>query len=151
MSMGGAGSGTGLMLDTTLVDLEAAWREREREAAALAAGYPATSLTLRLYALEIRIKTMICRRLAINYLPKHCKTHELEELMIFTGLIAELDDPANAGIRQNWDVLVHFAKTRLNNVRYLPGNALTAADLTRLLNALDDPSDGVWPWLSRHP
>jgi hypothetical protein len=149
--MGGGGSGMGLMVDTKLVDLDAAWREREIEAAALAANFPTTSLALRVYALEIRIKVIICKRLAIDYLPKHCKTHELDELIIFTGLSSELDDPANAGIRQSWDVLVDFAKTRLNRIRYLPASALAPADLNRQLIALDDPRDGVWTWLSKHP
>lgn len=54
----------GLVVDTTLIDLDAAWREREREATALAASFPVTSLALRTYALEIRIKTMICKRIA---------------------------------------------------------------------------------------
>jgi len=73
MSRGGGGSRMGLMDDTTLDNLDKAWQEREKEAKALAASFPATSLTLRIYALEIRIKTIICRRLGIDLLPGHCK------------------------------------------------------------------------------
>jgi len=151
MSRGGGGSRMGLMDDTTLDNLDKAWQEREKEAKALAASFPATSLTLRIYALEIRIKTIICRRLGIDLLPGHCKTHELDELIIFTGLLGTLADPANDGIRQNWDILVRFVRERLNQIRYLPGSALKAADLNEQLNALDNPDDGVWTWLSRLP
>ena len=64
MSRGGGGSRVGLMHDTTLADLDAAWQEREKEAKALARELPSSlSLALRFYALEIRIKTIICKRL----------------------------------------------------------------------------------------
>jgi hypothetical protein len=106
---------------------------------------------LRIYALEIRIKTVICKRLALNHLPGHCKTHDLTELIIFTGLLAELDDPANATIRANWDLLVKFSEDRLNDLRYLPESTVTSSDLDELVKALDDPNDGVLSWLSRHP
>ncbi|MGZ3433261.1 MAG: hypothetical protein ACXWN0_16195, partial [Isosphaeraceae bacterium] len=78
---------------------------------------------------EIRIKTIICKRLGIDLLPGHCKTHQLDELIIFTGLLGTLDDPANDGIRQNWDILAKFAREQLNQIRYLPGSTLKAADL----------------------
>jgi hypothetical protein len=151
MSRGGGGSRVGLMDDTTLANLDEAWQEREKEAKALAASFPAASLALRFYALEIRIKTIICKRLGIDLLPRHCKTHELDELIIFTGLLGTLADPANDGIRQNWDILAKFARERLNQIRYLPGSTLKAADLDEQLNALDNPGDGVWTWLSRLP
>jgi hypothetical protein len=141
----------GLDSDTALVDLDAAWRERETEALSLAAHFPAASLALRIYSLEIRIKTIICRTLSIVYLPKHCKTHELDELIIFTGLFAELNDPSNAGIRQNWDILVDFAKDRWSKIRYRPASSLLPTELAKCINALDDPRDGVWTWLSKHP
>jgi len=151
MSRGGGGSRVGLMDDTTLANLDEAWQEREKEAKALAASFPAASLALRFYALEIRIKTIICKRLGIDLLPGHCKTHELDELIIFTGLLGTLADPANDGIRQNWDILAKFARERLNQIRYLPGSTLRAADRDEQLNALDNPCDGVWIWLSRLP
>jgi hypothetical protein len=151
MSRGGGGSRVGLMDDTSLANLDEAWQEREKEAKALAASFPAASLALRFYALEIRIKTIICKRLGIDLLPRHCKTHELDELIIFTGLLGTLADPANDGIRQNWDILAKFARERLNQTRYLPGSTLKAADLDEQLNALDNPGDGVWTWLSRLP
>lgn len=141
----------GLDSETTLNDLDAAWSERETEARSMAAHFPVASLVLRIYSLEIRIKTIICRTLTVDCLPKHCKTHELDELIIFTGLFAELNDPSNAGIRQSWDILADFAKNRLNKIRYLPASRMPSPDLAKCIDALDNPRDGVWTWLSKHP
>jgi hypothetical protein len=116
-----------------------------------AAAFPTMALALRLYSLEIRIKTIICKRLNLDLLPGHCKTHNLSELMIFTGLLAELNDPTKIVLRRNWDLLVKFSKDRLNSIRYLPASHLGAPELGGLLGAMDDPRDGVWTWLSGHP
>ena len=151
MSRGGGGPRMGLSDDTTLDDLEKAWTERVQEAQALAARFPATALALRLYVLEIRIKAIICKRLSLVKLPNHCKIHDLDELIIFAGLITELDDPKNAEIRRNWDDLVAFASKQLDKLRYLPGSAWPPADLNKYLAALDDPTSGIWTWLSRLP
>jgi hypothetical protein len=153
VSTGGSRSGPGLLGDTSLSDLDTAWRERETESSALvAAGLETMALALRIYALEIRIKTFICKALKLDNLPMHCKTHDLAELLLFTGLWAELEDPANAAIRRHWDLLVQFSKDRLNNIRYLPAAAgLGKYDQKQLIEALDDPTSGVCPWLSRHP
>jgi hypothetical protein len=142
----------GLIAGTTLADLDVAWREREEEARELMAlGYHSMALALRLYALEIRIKTFICKRLRLDNLPRACKTHDLSELIIFTGFWEELLDPANATIRQNWDLLANFSRVRLNDQRYLPRGLLDPVSLRDCIDALDDPRDGVLPWLSRHP
>jgi hypothetical protein len=151
-SGGGATSAPGLLPGTTLADLESAWKEREEEARELLArGYYSMALTLRLYALEIRIKTFICKRLRLDNLPKACKTHDLFELMIFTGLWDQLRDPANAAIWKNWELLADFSKVRLNDQRYLPRGQLDPGLLRACSDALDDPRDGVLPWLSRQP
>jgi hypothetical protein len=153
MSMAGLGHpGPGLLPDVRLVDLDLAWREREEEARELRArGYNSMALALRLYSLEIRIKTVICKQLRLSNLPKACKTHDLTELIIFTGLWDELQDPANAAIRQNWDLLATFSKLRLNDQRYLPRGSLDPLDFKNHNDALDDALDGVLAWLSRHP
>jgi hypothetical protein len=140
------------LAEASVTDLEVAWKEREAEARELmACGYDSTALSLRLYSLEIRIKTLICKQLKLSHLPKVCKTHDLSELIIFTGIWEELEDPANAAVRQNWDLLVNFSKVRLNDQRYLPRAMLDSKDLKKINDALDDPRDGVLTWRSRHP
>jgi hypothetical protein len=153
MSSASAGNPVpGLLPDALLTDLEVAWSERELEAGELfAKNYNSVGLALRLYALEIRLKTLICKHLKLSLLPKACKTHELSELVIFTGRWEELEDPANTIIRQNWDLLVDFSKKRLNNLRYIPRHKLPSPEFSKLMNALDDPNDGVLSWLLNHP
>jgi hypothetical protein len=153
LSPAGAGGRTpALIPDALLSDLEIAWREREEKASQLmAVGYNSTALGLRLYSLEIRLKTIICKQLKLNRLPMACKTHDLSVLIVFTGMWEELDDPANLAIRQNWDLLADFSKVRLNDHRYLPRSMLDAMEHKRHMDALDDPRDGELTWLSRHP
>jgi hypothetical protein len=73
------------------------------------------------------------------------------ELIIFTGIWVQLEDPANSAVRQNWDILVQFSKVRLNDQRYLPRASLEPNHLDQIERALDDPQDGVLQWLSRQP
>ncbi|MGA2701460.1 MAG: hypothetical protein ABSH35_10220 [Isosphaeraceae bacterium] len=151
-SAGGSRPAPGLLPETSATDLEVAWKEREEEAEELTvSGFHSTALSMRLYSLEIRLKTHICRLLKLSHLPKVCKTHDLSELVILTGLWEELENPANAALRQNWDLLVDFSKLRLNDQRYLPRAMLNPKDLKSYNDALDDSQDGVLAWLSRHP
>lgn len=141
-----------VLLQTSQSELEVAWKEREEEAAQLLAhGFNSTALALRIYSLEIRIKAIICTHLKLSHLPAACKTHGLSELIVFTGILEELEEPAKSTIRQNWDLLVDFSKVRLNDQRYLPRAMLKSDDLARYTEALDNPQDGVLAWLSRHP
>jgi hypothetical protein len=150
MSPAGGGHPAALLLNALLADLEPAWIEREEEAQQLIAmGYNSTGLALRLYSLEIRLKTMICKKLNLPCLPTKCKTHDLAELIIFTGIWEEL--ATDVVVRQNWDLLVEYSKQRLNDQRYLPRASLDLADFTKHMQALDDAKDGVLSWLSRHP
>jgi hypothetical protein len=152
MSPGGLRPHAGLMPETPLADLELAWKDRDAEAALLSAnGFASLALALRLYSLEIRLKRVICRHLKLDYLPKSCKTHDLSELVIYTGLWEQLEDPANVDLFANWDRLANFSKKRLNDLRYQPERNLAAGEVQDLNSSLDDPTHGVLAWLSRHP
>lgn len=149
MSLGGLDQ-FGLLPDTSRADLEAAWPEREAEAALLAAaGHRAMAASLRCYALEVRIKALICQTLNLDHLPRACKTHDLRELILFTGLRAELFDSINDDILRNRDKLTYFSANYLNVLRYRPDSAYSAIEADRLNAALDDPQHGVLAWLSR--
>jgi hypothetical protein len=150
---GPAGHGPkGLMAQTSLARLEVAFREREEEAREMRRlGFHSTAAALRLYALEIRVKIAICKLLDLPCLPSACKTHDLSELIIFTGLWRELQDPSFSMIRENWDILQEYSKARLNDLRYQPRAELDPDDAAKIEAALDDPADGVLAWLSRRP
>jgi len=151
MSSAGPGpSHPGLLPDTSRADLEIAWLDREAEAEQLAANdHRAIAASLRCYALEVRIKALICQKLNLEYLPRACKTHDLNELVIFTGLLAELYDPINFAVAVNWNVLAEFSSKLLNVLRYRPEHLYSVNQADRLDAALDDPHDGVLTWLSR--
>jgi hypothetical protein len=152
MSWSGGAYPAGLLPNALLADLEPARAEREEEARELIAqGYNSTGLALRLYSLEIRLKTLISKQLNLSRLPRACKTHNLAELIIFTGMLEELDQTANVAIRQNWDLLVKYSEQRLNDQRYLPRDSLDLPEFSRHMIALDDPQNGVLTWLSKHP
>ncbi len=104
---------------------------------------------LRCYALEIRIKTLVCERLNLEELPRACKTHDLRELIIFTGLWGELNDPVNMAVASNWYTLLDFNRRHLNVLRYRPSTSLPLTEADELDAALDDPKAGVYAWLSR--
>ncbi len=151
MSLGG-GSGVhpGLLTDTTRANLSACWVERVEEADQLLnSGYRSMGVCLKVYALEARVKLRICDHLGLALLPKACKTHDLSELLIFTGLWQELQDPANELIFDSWDVVSGFSKRMLNNLRYEPRANLADATTDQLIEAMDDPTRGVFAWLSR--
>jgi hypothetical protein len=152
MSSAGFPNHPSLLQDASLSDLETAWRERQVEAEVLEReGHHSTAIALRVYSLEIRLKTLICKTLKLNSLPKACKTHDLSELIIFTGLWGEMNETSYFAVRQNWDLLVAYSKKSLNDSRYQPRSGFSVAENANLISALDDSTDGVTAWLSRHP
>lgn len=138
------------LIDTTLTHLEGAWKEREEEAKGLASlGYHSTAAGLRLYALEILVKILICKRLNLPSLPAACKSHNLVELLVYTGAWQEMQDPSCSLVRANWDTLVEYSRDRLNDLRYQPRAELNQEDVARIDAALDEPDTGVLAWLSK--
>lgn len=139
----------GLSEKTRLTDLEHAWSARLDEAQTLEEnGHHAMALALRVYAVEIKLKAIICKHLSVDCLPAVCMTHDLEKLIIFSGLVSRLDDASNLFLRKNWDEVASFSSLRLNDARYLPPDHLSRAEIDGYRSALLDPTHGVWPWLS---
>ena len=151
MSTGGNNPAlAGLLNDTTQINLESAWKERLEEAEVLIqAAHFSMGVCLKAYALEVRVKLRICEHLRLDLLPTACKTHDLAQLIIFTGLVDELKDPSNSRVVEYWLRLVAFSKDRLNSSRYQPRIQLPSTDCQSLLEAFDDPKEGIFAWLSR--
>lgn len=148
---GGGPSRAGLT-QTALIHLDEAWKEREEEAKALRlSGFHSTSASLRIYALEILLKVLVCRKLELPLLPSACRTHNLEEVLLFTGLTRELQEPSRASIRQSWDILVDYSKKQLNDQRYQPRSTFSSTEADQIDQALDDPNLGVLAWLLNRP
>ena len=150
MSVGGGGPTAGLLNDTTRAGLQASWPERIEEAnLLLQASLRSMGVGLKVYAFEVRIKARICEYLDLDLLPRACKTHDLTELIIFTGLMKELSTPANRRVKEYWDTLAKFSKLELGQLRYQTRVQLADSQADELLEALDDPIDGIFAWLSR--
>ena len=150
MSVGGSRPTAGLLNETTLAGLQASWPERIEEAnLLLQAGLRSMGVCLMVYAFEVRVKTRICEHLDLDLLPRACKTHDLTELIIFTGLMKELSTPSNSRVKGYWDTLAKFSKIELGQLRYQTRVQLADRKADELLEALDDPIDGAFAWLSR--
>lgn len=135
-------------LGATVADLEIAWRDRLADAEALlAAGRNAGAIVAALYALEIRLKVLICARLDLESLPRAFETHDLDGLLLLAGLSRRLQGKKACKVLLNWDaILIH--SRRLVEMRYTP-DLHTSAQAAAFLSCLKDTPNGVLPWLSR--
>jgi len=93
-------------LSAPVSDLEIAWQDRLKDAdAALKAKRPAAAIANGLYALEIRLKVMICKTLRLTKLPRAFEIHDLASLMLLAG---HSDDLEHAGVqvKDNWSEIL---------------------------------------------
>jgi hypothetical protein len=133
---------------TAQVDLFAAATERLADAEALLQkGRFASTIALGLYSLEITLKAKICHRLDLTHLPRPFEIHELDELLILTGLSKRLDEPSAIRVKANWNAIVTGPALHVNDLRYLPGAHITQTEGDLFLEQLRDQPDGVLPWL----
>lgn len=128
-------------------DLEAAARDRLRDAFALqrAKRYSACIVSC-LYALEISLKAIICKRLETEQLPQAFEIHDLEGLLMLTGLRRKLFN--NSDLHANWSILQSLSK-ELNDIRYRPGRSSDKPKAKAAVAALTKSEKGVLSWLKR--
>lgn len=132
----------------TDVDLDAAWKDRLEDALILDAnGRYAAAIAARLYALEIYLKFRICQRLNLNNPPRKLEIHNLDALIVFSGLSRRLkDEPKSSDLAQNWVDILEFSKD-LNDLRYFPADKWNQQQSEEFSRWLLDPSAGVLTWL----
>jgi len=134
----------------TRADLEAAGQDRLAEAQSLlAAGHYAWAIATALYALEIRLKVLVCKKLDLEELPKAFEIHDLESLLLLAGLSRRIDRRGARAVRANWENILPVAR-ELNEIRYQPAGKWTASQAAALFEQLSDPTNGVLSWLSKH-
>src|SRR5437660_362839 len=105
-------------LGESLAELEAAWQDRLADADAfLAAGRNAGAIAAGLYALEIRLKVAICKRLDLEGLPKNFEIHELKGLLLLAGWSRRIDRKSARKVKPNWDAILSQSED-LNKLRY---------------------------------
>jgi len=135
-------------LGDALVDLETAWQARLADAEALfAAGRNGGAIATGLYALEIRLKVAICKRLDLERLPKNFEIHDLQALLLLAGWSRRIDRKSARKVKAIWDAIVRQSE-ELNKLRYTGDKNWTHAQAATFLNQLKDPPNGVLPWLS---
>ena len=97
------------------------------------------------YSLEIHLKVLICRRLNITASPRAFEIHEIDGLLVLSGLKATRDS-APVVVRENW-AEVEYQASSINEFRYLPDNSWNQNDAAVFLQRLRHPPDRVLPWL----
>jgi hypothetical protein len=131
--------------------LDAASNERLADAEALLKeGRYASAIAMGIYALEIRLKVIICRKLEVATLPSHFEIHDLDALITLTGLSGKVTRVKRPrGVLRNWDELRVMSR-KLEDLRYVPDpKTWDRAKAEKVLSQLRDPPDGVLLWLSK--
>ncbi len=145
-----AGERSFAKLGTLASELEKSALERLNDAELLyQAGRYSSAVMMGLFALEIRLKVIICKRLDLERLPSAFETHDLEGLLVLAGLsrkIKRIKRPR--GVEKNWDELLITSK-RLTDFRYITDPGWDQLWATTVLGQLRDTPNGVLPWLSK--
>jgi hypothetical protein len=127
-----------------LADLEVAWKDRLEDAEQLrVAGRYSTAITMGLYAIEILLKVKICQKLELLWLPKPLEIHDLDGLMVMSGLSARLARERRRRVRANWDKLREMGKS-LNDLRYRPAAVKNHQDSEDFFAYLTNPTNGCF-------
>ena len=135
-------------LGASAQDLDTASAERLLDAQALhAAGRWASSIAMGLYSLETRLKARICRQLDLLRLPRPFEIHELDGLLLLSGLSRRLNQRSARPVKRNWNEVKKLAKD-LNDLRYKPDPRWSQTLADDVLKWLVDPKEGVLPWIA---
>jgi hypothetical protein len=129
---------------TTRDDLEAAWQDRLADAEAALAGAIAGAL----YALEIRLKVLVYKRLDLEYLPRAFEIHDLDSLLLLAGLSRRILRKGATEVKANWDEVLTQSQ-ELNDLRYTADQNWSHAQADAVVRRIKDPPHGVLPWLSK--
>lgn len=137
-------------LGTSLADLGLSALDRLDDAEALfQAGRYASCIVHALYALEIKV--ILCRRLDVAALPTIFQTHDLEALLLHTGLSFKIQKVKRpSGVASNWDELLATSKRKeVQAARYSPHPALDHSLAEKTLHQLRGTPSGVLQWLDK--
>jgi hypothetical protein len=136
-------------LGARATELDMAWRDRLEDANLLmSAGRFPTSIAMGLYALEILLKVRICRTLDLDQLPKPFEVHDLEGLLMVSGLRRHLLKRQARPVKANWGNIKRFAAD-LNELRYQSNSSRSQIEAEEFFGSLKEPLTGVIPWILR--
>jgi hypothetical protein len=132
-------------------DLQQLTELRLREAKALlAAGFPQGSYYLAGYAVECALKACIAKRTREHDFPEKklvndSHTHDLSKLLQLADLRVELDVAvqANPNMTSKLDAILDWSEASRYDMN-------TTEDATDLLEAIEDQTGGLLPWIRSH-
>ncbi len=139
-------------LGASIGDLENASREQLQDAQVLKAQSRwASAIAHAIYALETCLKARICVRLDLKQLPRAFEIHDLDGLLLLTGLSRRLNQKQARPVKKNWNEVKKHAK-ELNALRYKPDPHRWTQELAdEVVSQLTDPQEGVLTWISSQP
>ena len=105
------------------------------------------------YVIELALKARICKILDLTEYPQSgeisraFKTHRYDDLFKLSGLERKFNDAigTNPPLLMNWSLLTKWTE----EFRYRPIGSSSKKDAEKVINALDNPKDGVFTWIKK--
>ena len=104
------------------------------------------------YVVETALKARICKILDADYpesgeISRSFLTHKFDTLVKLGGLQRTLDNELNTNInfKTNWSLVTSWSET----FRYKPIGTSAQSDIEDIINALQDPNDGILTWIKK--
>lgn len=104
------------------------------------------------YVIELSLKARICKILDSDYIDsgnisRSFKTHNLYDLITLGGLSKKFSNEliSNQKFQVNWSIIQSWNEA----FRYLPIGTKNKSEIEDLINAIEDPADGVFTWIKK--
>ena len=136
---------------TSVAHLELALEGRLSDAELLYnASHVTSAIVSFVYAVEIQLKILICRHLDLEKLPRAFEIHDLQELIVLTGLSrrVSLKGEDESPIVESWSLLTKISND-ITNMRYGPPDDQEMATATDVRSYVIHDQKGIIPWLLR--
>ena len=138
-------------LGATRIDLRKAADERLIDSEVLfQGGRYSAAVAMAVYSLEICLKVEICRRLDLESLPRLFEIHDLDGLLLLSGLRKKLHtDLRYRDVKVSWEIITRDIPG-VDRLRYGSNPVWDETWATERLACLRGKPDGVIPWLRKH-
>ena len=104
------------------------------------------------YVIELALKARICKILELDYpdtgpISKSFKTHKLNELLKLGGLYKKFEDELNNNptFKLNWSLILSWNE----QYRYQPTGNYQKTDVQDLIDAIENPNNGILTWIKK--
>lgn len=117
----------------------------------LEAGRTASAIVMAIYALEIRLKVNVCKKLELDKLPLGFQIHSLTELLMLAGLKKRLERLDYLRVKPNWEFIASsYGESVINDLRYGNHRPVERRHAADILNRIGhpDPGEGLLKWVS---